>query len=340
MSIQFFSRYEKSPNRVRIFQRINRGTPEERYSTINDERLDGINELLSLKVITPGEAKKRANKIVEELRNKNKPKKFINNVNQVVLERYWEKRGSLKDRKDHGAAYRRLKRGLAALGSLDIALASDKEILTALAKNINNRTTLRDAVASIRQILKFIGRPDIYLPKPRPEHKEVRYLTLEQFKQILPGLSHGERLVVWAAFGTGARQGEIWSINKIDPSGRAVWIAKQITRKNKPDSTKTGRKRWAYVIPEAREFIKEWIEFKDKEEIRNLRWSEIVKLGCKRAEVPPITFHDLRHCYAIHLLQQSNSLEKVSRWLGNSITVCERYYTGYVGTLADLDGVV
>ncbi len=55
-------------------------------------------------------------------------------------------------------------------------------------------------------------------------------------------------------------------------------------------------------------------------------------------------FHDLRHSYARHLCNSGVNLKLVSECLGNSQSVCEKYYAGWIsedmvlGSLAKLLG--
>lgn len=340
MAAQYFIRFEKSKTRIRLLMRTGRGTDRDTYTTVNDDRIDGLNNLLAAHVITPSEARKKGLLIAAEYRAKETPSQTLSNANEAILTRYWAKRGGLKDLKDPDAAYNRLWRALKALGDLDLSVATSEQLKDALSKKLPNRTTQRDAVAALRQLLKFIGRPDVYLPKPRRAANDVYHVSLKQFKELVETVEdETERLVLWCAMGTGARQGEIWGIEKTESQGKAVWIEEQLTRTMSRQSTKREGKRWAYIIPEARPFVRQWIDLEDRDKLRKRRWADIVAGACVRAEVEPITFHDLRHSYAIYLLQRGFSMEKVARWLGNSITVCEQYYTGYVGTLADLEGV-
>lgn len=57
---------------------------------------------------------------------------------------------------------------------------------------------------------------------------------------------------------------------------------------------------------------------------RRKRWAEIAK-----KIRPELRFHDLRHSYAIELLNHGVSLSLTAQALGNSVQVCQEYYAGF-----------
>jgi site-specific recombinase XerD len=54
-----------------------------------------------------------------------------------------------------------------------------------------------------------------------------------------------------------------------------------------------------------------------------------------------VTVHDLRHSFAVHMLVDHNqSVKRIARLLGNSESVCEKYYLNFVFEDDTLDSLV
>jgi len=86
------------------------------------------------------------------------------------------------------------------------------------------------------------------------------------------------------------------------------------------------------VISAARPWLEQWlaVAVELKQAMRKpSRGSKVMRAACKAANVPEITFHDLRHCYAIHLLRLGRELTDVALALGDGMEVTQRYYTGF-----------
>ena len=328
---------------LRLVQRTGRGTEGEQYTTIEDTRVAGLNHQVAKKLLTPSQAHALALQILEDYRAKASPSlehESVLETNLDALRAYWREVGIRKHRKSPEAAYNRLLRAMAALKETNIKTASGAKLEDAILTNLSNRTSQRDAIAATRQILAYLGINEI-LHKPQRIRAKVKCLSLQEFTRALWFIEEPKhKLVFWAAFATGARQGEVFELSNLSPDGKAVEIRDQLTRKKVTDSPKNGRGRWTYVLTEGREAVEAWVKTEDKAALRHVRWAEELGAACTKAGVPVVTFHDLRHSYAVHLLRvEGLAMEKVARFLGNSIIVCQEYYTGYVASLPDIVGL-
>ncbi|MCC7405816.1 MAG: hypothetical protein IT288_15555 [Bdellovibrionales bacterium] len=52
-----------------------------------------------------------------------------------------------------------------------------------------------------------------------------------------------------------------------------------------------------------------------------------------------MTFHAIRHCYAIHLISRGVSMSLVAQLLGNSLSVCRRHYAGFELTTDSIEAI-
>ena len=70
---------------------------------------------------------------------------------------------------------------------------------------------------------------------------------------------------------------------------------------------------------------------------------ELMKKYCKIAfpddPTKHLTFHALRHCYAINLLSMGVSMSLVAQSLGNTLSVCQQYYVGFELTNDSIDAI-
>ncbi len=86
---------------------------------------------------------------------------------------------------------------------------------------------------------------------------------------------------------------------------------------------------------EAVPFIKDFISLAPttKAQLWSKSRLEIIKRASKKTfpnnPQKKITVHDLRHSYAIHILNQGIFMALVAKALGNSILVCEEHYSDF-----------
>ena len=320
-------------------KRTGRDTPDQHSSAMELETVNAVNAMLLKREVTEAQAEAMVKAEVKRLRDELKPKPITATINHEILQRFWDKAYKHKPNRSPESAYNRLLRAVNALGGLPLPTASAGEIQERLASNLSNNSTLRDSIAATRQLLRFIGRPDVYIHKPIKKRRSIKYLTLEDFKKTLPFIPSDLHPLYWATIGTGGRAAEVFAMEKYWAERKAVFIETTLDKDMEDGPTKTGDVRWAPVITETIPYLIQWCntptEF--RESIRKMRFAEILTEACTKAKVARIVFRDLRHSYAIHLLTNKIPLEQVARALGNSLSVCQANYVGFVLLTPELD---
>lgn len=255
--------------------------------------------------------------------------------NLDLLERYWKNEYS---RRKTSPASKDSMRGafdrmLLALGTLEIEHSRIED----LQKAVDTMKDQRRGAMCLNILRRFAGKDSrVYLN--RPETPDVKFITLNQLKGLkFPKEDEILRIAAFVAFGTGARQGELFGFsgNNEMNSGSVMRISSQRYRNWAKGDTKRRQGRHAPIVSACRWAVKAWIALPEetKKALRLFKFSEYMK------DLAGVRWHDLRHSYAVHLLGAGFSLEEVAKALGNSIVVCERYYAGYVldaGTAATL----
>jgi integrase len=310
-----------------------------RSSTLSHPTLDTINTQLTSRAITPTTAHKLAQELIAQLRPKTQ--RIFHDDNRRVFEDYMRDVMDLRDNRDPVAARNRIVRGLNALGNTSIHVAPKVELLRAV-QDAPNR---REAIAVINQLLKFLGRP-ISLPAARPKPISVNYLTWNQFENVLKMVQEPPLRVLFSVlFCTGCRVGEAFAIDRtVDAAGRIVFVRDQVLRNGKRGILKNATavpERRVIVLGEGVEAVREWIAMgKDRESLRRVRISDVLREACRRAGVPSLAAKDLRHCYAVYWATKGVGVAHIARLLGNSEHVCNKYYTGFVVSDVTIDALL
>lgn len=256
-------------------------------------------------------------------------RRTFNSENERILERFWKTKYEHRPIIDKASAYNDFVRAVRAVASLPLQTASQQQ----LQKIVKNLPQQRRIVSRINSILRFLNR-DILLQKNHSKAKRIRHLTLNEFNQISKRLPTRESMLIAAtAFFAGLRTGEIFYLNYDNYRENFILVDGQMDRQGLERETKTRRQRRAFIIPEGRDLVMEWCKFSQKGTLRGTRISQEFKTIC--LSVFPsekqkwCSIHDLRHSYAIHLVGKGVPISLVSQSLGNSVLVCQEYYSGY-----------
>lgn len=317
----------KHKNSVAIYKQEVRG--ESPTESIQHPTLETINKELESGSINMEMAVKMAKELLGSLKPK-KPKRVFGGANADLLDRYWEEVLAYKEHEDPSAAKNRLIRGVNAVGSLSLHVATKEQLL----KAIQGNSRKREAAAVINQLLKYLGRP-FTLPTPKKDANEVTYLPESDFLRVLKSIKEVDNKLFFATlFYTGCRVGEAFALARTFKGGKVIFIEKQIKRDLQSAGLKNRRQvphRRAVVDSSGIDFVRGWISIskQKKEKMRNLRFSEIFQEACKKADAQTITCNGLRHSYAVHWLEKGASITHVAQLLGNSEAVCQRHYAGF-----------
>lgn len=267
--------------------------------------------------------------------------------NLTLLKRYWKVEYEDRSLVDENSAKGDLKRAVEAAGNKSLNTVSREELKKVINTRFkNNPEKQRRIVARLNQLLKFAKR-DFRLKPVKKPRRQVRYLTLEDFEKVVPHLPNEVvQALCWTAFSTGARKGECFAVSEGNlRQGTNLYIFEQLADNRKLRDLKNRKPHSAPIIRKGLPHVKRWLAIPktEKEALRGLRLSDLVKSACYKVfpkdPEKHCTFHDLRHSYAIYLLQRGLTLFRVSRCLGDSMAVTEEYYALFANTDEELEAI-
>lgn len=286
-----------------------------------------------------------------ELRDYDKPKIKVSNANLKVLNEFLAKRyPQHKQTKlaDFYSMKQDLTRAVGSLEGVPLLTASHDELQEQIDQKYETDVNKqRRVVSRLNSILQFLGR-GITLDKFPEDYHDVRHLTAVEVDQLAFHTADPyKQLLYRAAFGSGLRIGELFGLRPSDiRRNNQIYVARQmkvgVKGEHRITKTKTRRERDVVVVPEYFDAVQEWANLSDdkKRELRTANYARDVKTTCSDVFNDPLkhcVFHDLRHSYAIHCLSAGMSMEMIALFLGNSVAVCEKYYTGFKATSVTVD---
>lgn len=328
-----------------------RGGGGRRCKKVEDERLIAINKSFQLGTQTHEQCVVLIKEIVKDLYKKDhrcrKNINIHNSENWKVFEDYWEQVYSFRPLINEISAINELKRAIESIGKLSIYSASREEIQTCVDKKYSGNTQRR-VVARLTQILKFIGRDNVKLRKQPKDFIKVSYLNENEFRKILSVVpTEIEKSLLQLCYYSGLRIGEAYGLEShhLLPNG-TIRVAGQLDRNGVRRNTKTKKLRLAYLFPDGIKAFNYWTQASEEEKLiinRDESSRELMKKYCKIAfpndSTKHLTFHALRHCYAINLLNRGISMSLVAQSLGNTLSVCQQYYVGFVLTDDSIEAI-
>ena len=187
---------------------------------------------------------------------------------------------------------------------------------------------------AINSLMKYIGRP-IRLQLEHNAHREMRYPTLEELFRLSDYFEDRKlKALVVTMFCTGVREGEAFALStKSLRSNSNVYIEAQIDRNLDRRQVKNRNKHAAVIIPEGLDLIKEWLALPqdEKNEFRFLvsrRISEAAEATLDRR----LSSHDMRHGYAVHLLDKGVPIDRLAQFLGDTPDVTMKHYASFIAS--------
>ena len=271
------------------------------------------------------------------------------NTNTRLMEEYFAYKYLRKSRKRRLAestipgALHDLRRAVISLGQLDLSVAPIDKMQEQVDQYFEDRETNTPhskAVCRINALLRYSGRPNHDRLETLPEtFDEVKNITKEEFDLICNELVGYDHSLAMIAYHSGLRIGEIFALQKNRirriQNGIVLNVDKQMYRDFSYGLPKRRKIRRAFAGEACLEALNHWLEVPEEKRIslRNRKFSEIIGDSCKKANTfHKISFKDLRHCYAINLLNRGATISQVAQNLGNSEQVCRKHYVGYVMT--------
>lgn len=337
----------KTRKRFAVVARFARGRPEQRTETLELDTIKATNRLYVNGKISREEAHEALSHLIKSLKGEDKKKKpAYLKANKTLVDDYFAKVYGPREIVSPQSAYNRLLRAIKAVGNLPLTTASDLEIFQTVRGYEPDQRLRKRLISTLSQLFRYIGRTDIQIPRIKKQRASVRHVTLKEFTEIIGAVADsGFASLCWAAFATGCRPGELFGLStaSYNDASKSVFIADQVdVVTGERRSTKTGERRHAVVIPEARSGLLEWLSLdeQERERIRKLRHSELFRRAARTAlpsRKDNFVFYDLRHSYAICLLNKGISIDFVAQALGNSISVCQEHYLGFVLTSGGIE---
>ena len=269
--------------------------------------------------------------------------------NMRLMEEYYAYKYLRKSRKRRLAgstpagALNDLRRAIVSLGQLDMTICPiDKmqEHVDLFFEGYESNGPHKKAVTRVNALLKYCGRPQLDRLETLPDtFSEVKNVSSEEFSDIAQELEGLDRILASIAYHSGLRIGEIFALQKakVRPisGGIVLNVDRQMYRDFTYDLPKRRKIRRAFANSQCADDLKAWLDVSEVErnQIRNRRFSKIISNACNNANTfHNISFKDLRHCYAINLLNRGATISQVAQNLGNSEQVCRNHYVGYVMT--------
>jgi integrase len=207
----------------------------------------------------------------------------------------------------------------------------------------NALTPLREMLGHAVEWEYIAANPASGVRRPRVEHREIQILDGEQIRTLLDGVgADGEPFVrkEWRAFllcaaTTGMRLGELLALRwgDVDWQNRRVWVRRSITRNGTVQEPKTRDSVRAIAITPtllaalrqhrmASSFKTEDALIFCTEKGTPLSGVNVVrrvfKPALRRAKLPAVRFHDLRHSFASLLISQGEHPKLISEQLGHA----------------------
>jgi integrase len=211
--------------------------------------------------------------------------------------------------------------------------------------------TISNALVPLREMLghavewdDLTSNPAERVKRPRREHREMQFLNADEIRLLLGKADKEWRTFFLCACTTGMRLGELLALRWGDvnwPAGR-IWVRRSVNRRGQFQEPKSARSVRAVAMPptlaSALRHHRMASRFKGEDELifankdgRPLDGINLTRRAFKpmvrRAGLPAIRFHDLRHSFAALLIAQGEHPKLIQEQLGHaSITVTlDRY---------------
>lgn len=318
------------------------GVPINQKRTVKDARIDRINRYYTNGEMDDKLAIKELELVIEQLYRAAGVKVIRNVANLSNIDRlnkFWDVEYASRDLVDRESLYNDYRRAVEALGEVSLVSSTSEQINAALDRSCEGRPNVRRRVVQrLKTILKHLKVDDVRMRTAKPVRKSPAHLSLEDFKEVLQFVEKRKlRLFMEVAFYSGCRQGEVLAFEEHHwRDGGQLWVEAQLDRSDNIRDIKTRDSHLTAFIGPKKVFM-DWIKVKgDINKHDRHKVSSVLKAACRDAfPMEPkkwITFHDLRHSFAIELARAGVSIGHIAGCLGNSEMVCERYYKGFGAT--------
>ncbi len=199
----------------------------------------------------------------------------------------------------------------------------------------NGLTVLRAMLGCAVRWGYIVQNPAAGLSLPKGETREMQPLTSEQVDRLLDALSGAPRVAVLTAVSTGVRRGELFALrwSDFDPERRRLRVGRSLDRHGEFHEPKTRRS--VRMIACRPTLVHELLEHRVGSRFSGtddlifpnraggpMDASNFVRRefrpALRKAAVPIVRFHDLRHTFASLLIAQGVAPKLISEQLGHA----------------------
>ncbi|GLI53721.1 tyrosine-type recombinase/integrase [Thermodesulfovibrio yellowstonii] len=170
---------------------------------------------------------------------------------------------------------------------------------------------------------------EIKKTKPlKGETKRLRYLTKEEIDRLLYHCDHHIYPIVFTAFHTGMRKGEILNLkwSQIDLRNGLILLDKTKNFERREITITESLKNLFKQLHSKRRLDTDYVFVNPDTGRRYFDLKRSFTSACKKAGIKDFHFHDLRHTFASHLVMSGADLKTVQELLGHkSLTMTLRY---------------
>lgn len=317
--------------------------------TVDDESIDALNCNLGSGLIGMADAAVQIKTIKARLLKRDGVlyerdlEATLSEHNLTVLRKFWKSLTSKRFLKNGGKSSENdLKAALAHIEPLPLTTATRDQIIKKL-ETLSDKKYRRFAIR-LNSLLQFLGR-GFTIVLPQVDQEEVHYLTWDELQKVLPKLpSDDSRVLAQVLFCTGVREGEAFCLTarKMKPNG-AIFVDKQLKRDGTTDRLKNGKPHDTVLLPQGKAAFKAWCEMpKDRrEDLRHKITRQILRASQRtfKDAAHHVSSHDLRHSYAIYLLERRATVTEIASLLGDTEATVRRHYTGWIQSDRMVDNI-
>ncbi len=331
----------KRPTAFSIYDRIELNDGRTKNETLPNIDLDSLNKAYAQNKVTLIESTKQAKSILKQLKVSQNIQDGLEDVfnseNEKILklflEDYFKRKRFLVDK---DSARYKFERAVKAVGKMSLYTSSEEDLLSCILELDFDENKKRDIVAKLNSILKFLKR-DVVIPSPPKVVNEVLFLTENEVLKVSEHLKDETlKHLCLLSFYSGLRIGECLAVKESSlKSEGIILIEHQIDKAGKKRLPKNRKQRKAFLIENGLESFNYWIKHKEEFEASRNIINKRFRVACRRvfkSKDKHCKWHDLRHSYAVHLIGKGIPIQLVAQSMGNSIKVCEEYYSGFILT--------
>lgn len=219
----------------------------------------------------------------------------------------------------------RLRRTVEALGSIDLATATEDSLLDQISPIVEQGPRYH-VIGGINELLNFMGR-ELRLENPRPQYiNDVEHITVEFFVNNAHKLPTDFAAYMGGLFAFGLRLGELPTA---EINGQIAYISKQLKREGKITVTKNKKPRHVPVILPLMPFVTR-LNALGSVRVNELRLTHHrAMLNACKDILGLSKLHNLRHSYAVAQRKVGITIKELAEYIGDTEQVVRDHYARF-----------